>query len=113
MEGLQRFWILSEIERLVEAAVDVTGARKLMQLLQFHVSGNAFAFAAASWDSFFAFHMESLFAMSAVNRMFVSPDGSLWCLLEGSLAGISCRLIGGYYCCDGFIARISLSRGKG
>ena len=48
MEGLQRFWIFSEIERLVVAAVDVTGARKLMQRLHFHVSGKAFAFALAS-----------------------------------------------------------------
>ena len=55
MEGLQRFWIFSEIERPVVAAVDVTGARKLMQRLQFHVSGKAFAFAAASRDSFVHF----------------------------------------------------------
>ena len=54
IEGLQRFWILSD-ERLIVDAVDVTGARKLMQRLQFHVSGNAFAFVAASRDSFVHF----------------------------------------------------------
>ena len=60
MEGLQRFWIFSEIERLVVAAVDVTGARKLMQRLQLG-----------------AFRMEGLLAVSALDRVCVSPDGPL------------------------------------
>ena len=55
MDGLQRFWILSETERLGAADSEEIGARKLIQRLQIQVSGSAFALAAASRDNFVHF----------------------------------------------------------
>jgi len=55
IEGLQLFWIFSEMERRVEAVADVAGARKLVQRLQIHELGRALALAAASRESLVQF----------------------------------------------------------